>query len=113
MTQFPRSKKIGASVRVLVSFLLLLNLCGCALPQKGENPSSFYGDHLEVASEEIPFIDKRARAIPHSVPRGRYSDKFPDTVLTDHLGRKHHFYSDLVKDRIVVIQFFYTTCSGI
>ena len=100
-------------MRVLVSIVLLLNLCGCALPQKGENPSSFYGDHLEVASEEIPFIDKRARAKPHSAPRGRYSDKFPDTVLTDHLGRKHHFYSDLVKDRIVAIQFFYTTCSGI
>lgn len=59
------------------------------------------------------FVDKGARARPHAESRGRYSDRFPDTRLVDHRGRSHRFYSDLVRDRTVVIQFFYTTCDGI
>ena len=72
-------------------------------------------DELDVveSTDEIPFVDKAARAKPHANPRGLYSDKFPDTVLVDHQGKKHRFYSDLVKDRMAVIQFFYTTCDGI
>ncbi|MDG2085648.1 MAG: hypothetical protein P8K66_11950 [Planctomycetota bacterium] len=66
-----------------------------------------------VPSEEIPFVDKAAKAKPHTQSRGLYSDKFPDTVLIDQDGNKHKFYSDLIKDRMAVIQFFYTTCNGI
>jgi len=35
----------------------------------------------------------------------------PDLVLRDHEGRKVRFYSDLIKDKIVVLTFFYTHCS--
>ena len=52
-------------------------------------------------------------ATPHPNPRGRVSDKFPDSMLIDHAGRKHRFYEDLVRDKIVVVQFMYTTCTGI
>ena len=98
-------------------FLLILGL-GVALTGGCQTPSgqgSPVMDELDVvgSTEEIPFIDKAARAKPHAQPRGLYSDKFPDTVLTDHQGNKHRFYSDLVKDRMAVIQFFYTTCDGI
>ena len=97
--------------------LLILGLCvaltgGCQTPSGHGSPVV---DELDVveSTEEIPFVDKAARAKPHANARGLYSDKFPDTVLTDHQGNKHRFYSDLVKDRMVVIQFFYTTCDGI
>ena len=68
---------------------------------------------LGCEPKEPVFVDKGARARPHAHPRGKYSDKFPDIVLVDHAGKKHRFYSDLVRDRIVVIQFFYTVCTGI
>lgn len=38
------------------------------------------------------------------------ADYFPDYELTDHHGKKVRFFSDLIKDRIVVINFIYTSC---
>lgn len=37
----------------------------------------------------------------------------PDTELLDQNGRKIHFYTDLVKDQTVVINFIFTTCTTI
>ena len=35
----------------------------------------------------------------------------PDIVVQDQDGRKGRFYSDLIKDKVVVISFFYTSCN--
>jgi cytochrome oxidase Cu insertion factor (SCO1/SenC/PrrC family) len=37
--------------------------------------------------------------------------KIPDLVLRDQEGRKVRFYSDLIKGKIVVLTFFYTSCT--
>lgn len=37
--------------------------------------------------------------------------RFPDLELRDQEGRKVHFYSDLIKDKVVVLSFFYTNCT--
>jgi protein SCO1/2 len=42
--------------------------------------------------------------------RSRY---FPDVSLTDQNGTTVRFYEDLIKDKIVVLNFFYATCEGI
>ncbi len=39
--------------------------------------------------------------------------KIPDVELLDQDGRTIHFYSDLVKGRVVVINFIFTTCTTI
>jgi protein SCO1/2 len=36
--------------------------------------------------------------------------EIPDLLLRDHEGRKVRFYSDLIKDKVVVLSFFYTSC---
>ncbi|MDQ1707404.1 MAG: hypothetical protein QOJ88_615 [Pyrinomonadaceae bacterium] len=38
---------------------------------------------------------------------------FPNFELTTHEGRKVKFYDDLIKDKIVVINFMYANCEGI
>lgn len=38
---------------------------------------------------------------------------FPNFELTTHEGKKVHFYDDLVKDKIVVINFMYVKCEGV
>ena len=38
---------------------------------------------------------------------------FPNVELTTHEGKKVRFYDDLVKDKIVLINFFYADCVGI
>src|SRR5688572_32895310 len=35
----------------------------------------------------------------------------PDVLVQDHQGRKVRFYSDLIKDKVVVLNFFYTSCT--
>jgi cytochrome oxidase Cu insertion factor (SCO1/SenC/PrrC family) len=35
----------------------------------------------------------------------------PDLILLDQNGRRVRFYSDLIKDKIVLISFFYTSCT--
>jgi cytochrome oxidase Cu insertion factor (SCO1/SenC/PrrC family) len=37
--------------------------------------------------------------------------KIPDLVLLDQEGRKVRFYSDLIKDKVIVLSFFYTSCT--
>jgi len=37
--------------------------------------------------------------------------RIPDLVLRDQEGRKVRFYSDLIKDKVVVLTFFYTSCT--
>jgi protein SCO1 len=47
---------------------------------------------------------------PREKLRKRY---FPNFELTTHEGKKVHFYDDLIKDKIVVINFMYAKCEGI
>lgn len=42
--------------------------------------------------------------------RKRY---FPNFELTTHEGKKVHFYDDLIKDKIVVLNFMYVKCKGV
>ena len=38
---------------------------------------------------------------------------FPNVVLTTHEGKKVRFYDDLLKDKIVILNFMYVKCKGI
>lgn len=38
---------------------------------------------------------------------------FPNVALTNHLGETLHFFDDLIKDKVVVINFIYTTCPDV
>ncbi|HEU5132421.1 MAG TPA: SCO family protein [Pyrinomonadaceae bacterium] len=46
-------------------------------------------------------------------PRERLAERsFPNVTLTTHEGRKVKFYDDLIKDKIVIINFMYVRCDG-
>jgi protein SCO1 len=51
-------------------------------------------------------LDDKSR----EVTRMRY---FPNVELITHLGKKVRFYDDLIKNKIVVINFMYADCEGI
>jgi len=42
-----------------------------------------------------------------------HGNYFPNVVLTDQDGKKHRFYDDLLKGKIVTINFIYTTCQDV
>lgn len=39
-----------------------------------------------------------------------FADRFPNVVLKTHEGKNVRFYDDLLKGKIVLINFFYVTC---
>lgn len=55
-------------------------------------------------ASKFKVIDPRERI------RQRY---FPDLVLTTHEGRQVRLYDDLIKDKIVIINFMYAKCEGV
>ena len=47
-------------------------------------------------------------------PRERLAERsFPNVTLTTHEGKRVKFYDDLLKDKIVLINFMYVKCQGI
>lgn len=42
-----------------------------------------------------------------------HGDYFPNVVLTTAEGKQVKFYDDLIKDRLVVVQFFFTSCKDV
>ena len=51
-----------------------------------------------------------AQTSSRDVIRERY---FPNLVLINHENRKVHFYDDLIKDKVLLINFMYTSCDRI
>ncbi len=47
------------------------------------------------------------------VPRGPLARHFPNVRLKAHDGREVRFYDDLIRGKVVLINFIYTNCDGI
>lgn len=41
------------------------------------------------------------------------AEYFSNAVVEDHRGRKHRFFDDLIRDRIVVVNFIYLSCNDL
>jgi protein SCO1/2 len=47
-------------------------------------------------------------------PRERMRERFfPNVVLTTHEGKQVRFYDDLIKDKLVTLNFMYAECTGV
>jgi protein SCO1/2 len=74
---------------------------------------------LAVAPLAAGLVTKASDLVQTS-PKGTSSSReklqaryFPNFELTTHEGKKVRFYDDLIKDKIVVINFMYVKCEGI
>jgi len=50
---------------------------------------------------------------PKIRPRRRATDALPNVELIRHDGERVRFYEDLVKDKVLVLNFMYTTCADV
>jgi protein SCO1 len=56
----------------------------------------------------LPNKNKRVKT-----PRERIAERnLPNVTLTTHKGKKVKFYDDLIKDKIVILNFMYANCDG-
>src|SRR6185295_2768145 len=72
----------------------------------------FLGGALIIANEMMLGVaqveTKRVKT-----PRERLAERsFPNVTLTTHEGKRVKFYDDLLKDKIVIINFMYIRCQG-
>lgn len=82
--------------RKTVGFLGLILLLVVALMSGGPVASAFQDQTWQVKT-----------------PRERLAERsFPNVTLTTHEGKKVKFYDDLLKDKIVLINFMYVKCEG-
>lgn len=84
----PRSRALGMH--------LVLMLVACVL-----------GSRVLLAHQAS--VSEPSAASESATPWG--GDYFPNTLLTDQDGRQVHFFDDLIKDKVVVINFIFTSCS--
>jgi protein SCO1/2 len=70
---------------------------------------SFAGPLIATArTQDSELLSRNASA------RERIRERhFPNLLLTTHEGKKVRFYDDLIKDKIVIINFMYAKCEGV
>lgn len=64
----------------------------------------------QIRAEPLTGDDAEIQNASMRLMRRGYGDKLPDIPVVDHLGNRFRLFSDLVKDKAVVISFFYTNC---
>ena len=61
----------------------------------------------------VAALGASSRAAEASAREGRWRERyFPNVPLVTHDGETVHFYDDLVKDKIVAINFIFTSCEN-
>ena len=71
----------------------------------------FAGGLLVVAeAQDFALAEEKKRV---KTPRERIAERnLPNVTLTTHTGKKVKFYDDLIKDKIVILNFMYSKCDG-
>ncbi|HYG79539.1 MAG TPA: SCO family protein, partial [Pyrinomonadaceae bacterium] len=71
-----------------------------------------HGDAAEASPRPAPSSSRATtKGRPGVVDVGGVKIEIPDVEVLDQDGRKVRFYSDLIKDRVVVISFFFASCT--
>jgi protein SCO1/2 len=65
----------------------------------------------ESATRAVPQPGKPAKGQPGVIEIGSVRIEIPDVEVLDQDGKKVRFYSDLIKDKVVVMTFFFTSCT--
>ena len=88
--------------------LLLMFLAAIAMGQDGQNPQN----GQKPKPPEPASLSKVESGSP-ATERSPAEKYFSDVELIDQDGRKVRFYSDVLKNKVVIINTFFTTCTGI
>lgn len=112
---------LGAATFVLV---ILVTLAGCSAGAAGDDVTLVIGSESDVegrsaATEsreccEADAVKKRASDLASftSMPSDPSEPVIPDVPLIDQEGREKRFYSDVLEDRLVLMNAVFTSCTG-
>lgn len=82
----------------------------------GVTVAAALGPGFARAQAAAPVSPQAVLEAPQPVPAGwgfsPVSARLPNVVLKTHDGKNVRFYDDLVKGKVVIINFMYSTCKG-
>lgn len=93
-------------IRMTISILALAGLlAGTGLTAPAAAQEGHDHQHHQHQAPPAQDTETRAEAVSHL--------NIPDVTVMDQDGKPVHFYSDLVKDKVVAVNFVFTTCTTI
>ncbi len=95
------ARRLGVLVTLVFACLLTIDLSALAQKQPATKKTQASQPHVHASAKA---------AQPE--PRRPLAFSIPDIDVVDHEGQKRKFYTDLVKDKVVVINFIFTTCKS-
>lgn len=122
-TQGQLSDEASRFLRCLTKIGLLIICCSLTSRAFGqemkmtsvapEEPSQSTHRHDDSGSWPKTEVANSSTAVekgPGVVTIGQLQIAIPDLIVLDQHGTKRRFYSDLIKDKIVILSFFFTSC---
>jgi protein SCO1/2 len=92
--------------------MLTLLLCAASpLGARAQHQHHEQHDATEAATRAAPQPKALTKGRPGVVEVGSVRIEIPDTEVLDQDGRRVRFYSDLIKGKVVVMTFFFTSCT--
>jgi len=107
--------KMNAATCCAFGVMLVLSCIGVSFtlaaqtvpaPQKTQPPANHPANHVHAS----PAANKTKPAAATAKSKPRPLLVIPDVKVLDQDGRNRNFYTDLVKDKVVVINFVFTSC---
>ncbi|HEX8162460.1 MAG TPA: SCO family protein [Pyrinomonadaceae bacterium] len=93
-----RRRRVAALVVLALSLLSSARAYAQQTPQPAKGADQCHQTHV-------------AEAQPQGGPSAAAKPSMPDVEVTDQDGRKSRFYTDLVKGKVVIINFVFTSCT--
>jgi len=98
-----------SDIRITLAVLLCAAWPLQATAQHRHHEHRDTGEAATRATAKAPGATTKGR--PGVVDVGGVKIEIPDVEVLDQNGRKLRFYSDLIKGRVVVVSFFFTSCT--
>ena len=84
----------------IAGLLLVVSIGLAAVAQSPRNQGA-------TAADSVSHQPKKR---PGAVTVDKVQIEIPDLLVQDHNGTERRFYSDLIKDKVVILSFFFTSC---
>ena len=108
-------KKQTIATGAILAGCTLLLIAGCST----NGPTGDQGKTKANSSKPSMVVEKAEKKEANRVPKkstasnnGKLSSRFPNIQLYAQDNQPVRFYDDLVKDKIVLVNFMYTSCVG-
>ncbi len=103
-----RGWKKWLAVRAIAISILALahNPAAAQLTNQGQ------ANNAAPVRQDCTTVEQTSQQEPKPAPKSATETYFTDVVLINQNGEKMRFYSDLLRDRVVIINSFFATCPG-